>query len=204
MQLTRFGRHLSLAVRGSMSVSFLALAACATTGGGSLSTGPSVQFQMSGGAGQTSATINKDGAQGPSIDLGRYDDGATLRGTVSGQPLQMTVSGNSAKGSWGNQPMSVEVQEVPGQLKMNGLVAGQLSNWSATKEVIEGKIANIAKAAGTYAGEEYILKAIADGKARIASLENQVNVAYTQVGGYQNTVEEMKKMLSYVRTALEK
>ncbi len=140
MQLTHFGRHLSLAVRGSMSVSFLVLAACATTGGGSLSTGPSVQFQMSGGAGQTSATINKDGAQGPSIDLGRYDDGATLRGTVSGQPLQMTVSGNSAKGSWGNQPMSVEVQETPGQLKMNGLVAGQLSNWSATKEVIEGKI----------------------------------------------------------------
>ena len=140
MQLTRFGRHLSLAVRGSMSVSFLVLAACATTGGGSLSTGPSVQFQMNGGAGQTSATINKDGAQGPSIDLGRYDDGATLRGTVSGQPLQMTVSGNSAKGSWGNQPMSVEVQETPGMLKMNGLVAGQLSNWSATKEVIEGKI----------------------------------------------------------------
>jgi hypothetical protein len=140
MQLTRFGRHLSLALRGSMSVSFVALAACATTGGGSLSTGPSVNFQMSGGAGQTSAVINKDGAQGPSIDLGRYDDGATLRGTVSGQPLQMTVSGNSAKGQWGSQPITVEVQETPGMLKMNGLVAGQLSNWTATKEVIEGKI----------------------------------------------------------------
>ncbi len=140
MQLTRFGRHLSLALRGSMSVSFVALAACATTGGGSLSTGPSVQFQMSGGAGQTSAVINKDGAQGPSIDLGRYDDGATLRGTVSGQPLQMKVSGNSAKGQWGNQPISVQVEETPGTLKMNGLVAGQLSNWTATKEVIEGKI----------------------------------------------------------------
>jgi len=139
MQLTRFRRHLSLAVRGSTSVSFIALAACATTGGGSLSTGPTMQFEMSGGT-QTSAVITKDGAQGPSIDLGRYDDGATLRGTVSGQPLQMTVSGNTARGQWGSQPISVEVQESPGLLKMNGLVAGQLSNWSATKEVIEGKI----------------------------------------------------------------
>ncbi|MGZ6071855.1 MAG: hypothetical protein ACXWK8_11615, partial [Myxococcaceae bacterium] len=65
---------------------------------------------------------------------------ATLRGTVSGQPLQMTVSGNSAKGQWGNQPISVQVEETPGMLKMNGLVAGQLSSWTATKEVIEGKI----------------------------------------------------------------
>lgn len=156
MQLTRFGRCLSLVVRGSMSVSFVALAACATTGGASLSTGPSVQFQMSGGAGQTSATINKDGAQGPSIDLGRYDDGATLRGTVSGQPLQMTVSGNTAKGQWGNQPISVEVEPTPGMLKMNGLVAGQLSNWTATKEVIEGKIGvcayQLARAGTTYQG----------------------------------------------------
>ena len=86
MQLSPLGRRLSLSVRSSMSVSFLALAACATTGGGSLSTGPSVNFQMTGGGGQTSAVITKDGAQGPSIDLGRYDDGATLRGTVAGQP----------------------------------------------------------------------------------------------------------------------
>ena len=140
MQLTRLGRRLSLAVRSSVSVSFIALAACATTGGGSLSTGPSVQFQLTGGSGQTSAVINKDGAQGPSIDLGRYDDGATLRGTVSGQPFQMSVTPTKGTGQWGSQPITVEVAETPGMLKMNGLVAGQLSNWSATKEVIEGKI----------------------------------------------------------------
>ena len=136
----RFAQHLPAAVRGSMSALFFVLVACATSSGSKLSTGPQLQFQMSGGAGQTSATINKDGAQGPSIDLGRYDDGATLRGTVSGQPFQMQVSGNSAKGQWGPGPITVQVEETADSLKMNGLVAGQLSNWSATKEVIEGKI----------------------------------------------------------------
>ena len=137
--LVRFAQHLPAAVRGSLSVLFLALVACATSGS-KLSTGPQEQFQMSGGAGQTSMVINKDGAQGPSIDLGRYDDGATLRGTVSGQPFQATVSGNKATGQWGPGPFTVEVEETGDSLKMNGLVAGQLSNWSATKEVIEGKI----------------------------------------------------------------
>ncbi len=137
--LVRFEQHLPAGVRASLSVLFLALVACATSGG-NLSTGPSEQFQISGGAGQTSAVINKDGAQGPSIDLGRYDDGATLRGTVSGQPLQMTVSGNKATGQWGQGPITVEVVESDKELKMSGLVAGQLSNWTATKELIQGKI----------------------------------------------------------------
>jgi hypothetical protein len=138
--LVRFEQHLPGAVRGSMSVLFLALVACATAGGGKISTGPQEQLQISGGAGQTSMVINKDGAQGPSIDLGRYDDGATLRGTVNGQPLQMTVSANKATGQWGQGPITVEVEETGNSLKMNGLVAGQLSNWTATKDVIEGKI----------------------------------------------------------------
>jgi hypothetical protein len=140
--LVRFEQLLLAALRRSSSLLFLVLAACATGSGSKLSTytGPVMNFQKTGGANQTSAVITPNGAQGPSIDLGRYDNGATLRGTVSGQPVDMTVSGNSAKGIWGQGPINVQVEETGDTLNMNGLVAGQLSNWSATKEVIQGKI----------------------------------------------------------------
>jgi hypothetical protein len=139
---SRFDQLLPAALRGSSAVLFLVLAACATSSASKLSTytGPAMNFQMTGGSAQKSAVITPNGAQGPSIDLGRYDNGATLRGTVSGQPVQMTVSGNGAKGIWGQGPINVQVEETSDTLKMNGLVAGQLSNWSATKEVIQGKI----------------------------------------------------------------
>ena len=140
--VARFEQLLPAALRGSSSVLFLVLTACATSSGSKLSTytGPAMNFQMTGGSTEKSAVITPNGAQGPSIDLGRYDNGATLRGTVSGQPVQMTVSGNGAKGIWGQGPINVQVEETSDTLKMNGLVAGQLSNWSATKEVIQGKI----------------------------------------------------------------
>ena len=139
---SRFDLLLPAALRGSSSALFVVLVACATDSGSKLSTytGPVMNFQKTGGANQTSAVITPNGAQGPSIDLGRYDNGATLRGTVSGQPVDMTVSGNSAKGIWGQGPINVQVEETGDTLNMNGLVAGQLSNWSATKEVIQGKI----------------------------------------------------------------
>ena len=139
---SRFDLLRPAALRGSSSALFLVLVACATGSGSKLSTytGPVMNFQKTGGANQTSAVITPNGAQGPSIDLGRYDNGATLRGTVSGQPVDMTVSGNSAKGIWGQGPINVQVEETGDTLNMNGLVAGQLSNWSATKEVIQGKI----------------------------------------------------------------
>ena len=95
---------------------------------------------MSGGAGQTSVVINKGGAQGPSIDLGRYDDGATLRGTVSGQPFQTARSrATRPRGNGGQGRSPWRSEETGDSLKMNGLVAGQLSNWSATKERHRGE-----------------------------------------------------------------
>ena len=130
-------RHLALA-----SVLFLAVA-CATTGKSKLQTtssGPEQRFSMVGSGIQTSALIDKTGAQGPEINVGRYDDGKTIRGTVNGRTIDMSVTGTRAQGVWGSGPINVDVDESGDQLKMNGLVAGRPSTWSASQEAIQGTI----------------------------------------------------------------
>jgi hypothetical protein len=83
----------------------LALAvACATTSTSKLQTtssGPEQRFSMVGSGFQTSALISKAGAQGPQIDVGRYDDGKTIRGKVDGKVIDMTVTGTHAQGILG-------------------------------------------------------------------------------------------------------
>jgi hypothetical protein len=130
-------RHLALA-----SVLLFAVA-CATTGNSKLQTsssGPEQRFTMVGSGIQTDALISKTGAQGPEINVGRYDDGKTIRGTVNGRTIDMSVTGTHAQGIWGAGPINVDVDESGDQLKMKGLVAGRPSTWSASKQAIQGTI----------------------------------------------------------------
>jgi hypothetical protein len=130
-------RHLALA-----SVLLLAVA-CATTGKSKLQTtssGPEQRFNMVGSGFQTNALISKAGAQGPEINVGRYDDGKTIRGTVNGKTIDISVTDTRAQGVWASGPINVSVDEQADQLKMNGLVAGRPSNWSASQEAIQGTI----------------------------------------------------------------
>ena len=130
-------RHLALA-----SVLLLAVA-CATTGKSKLQTtssGPEQRFNMVGAGIQTSALIAKTGAQGPEINVGRYDDGKTIRGTVNGKTIDMSVTGTHAQGIWGSGPINLDVDETGDQLKMTGLVAGRPSTWTASQEAIQGTI----------------------------------------------------------------
>lgn len=130
-------RHLALA-----SVLLLAVG-CATTGTSKLQTtssGPEQRFSMVGAGIQTTALISKSGAQGPEINVGRYDDGKTIRGTVNGKTIDMAVTGTHAQGIWGSGPINLDVDESGDSLKMNGLVAGRPSTWSASHEAIQGTI----------------------------------------------------------------
>jgi hypothetical protein len=130
-------RHLALA-----SVVLLAVG-CATTGKSKLQTtssGPEQRFNMVGAGIQTSALIAKTGAQGPEINVGRYDDGKTIRGTVNGKTIDMSVTGTHAQGIWGSGPINLDVDETGDQLKMTGLVAGRPSTWTASQEAIQGTI----------------------------------------------------------------
>src|SRR4029078_5749802 len=80
------------------------------------------------------------GAQGPEINVGRDDDGKTIRGTVNGKTIDMSVTGTHAQGIWGSGPISLDVDETGDQLKMTGLVAGRPSTWTASQEAIQGTI----------------------------------------------------------------
>ena len=130
------GRGLGLAL-------LLVAAACASAPKPTLQTatpGPEQRFTMSGSGFQTSALISREGAQGPQIDLGRYEDGKAIRGKASGQVINLSVSGSRAQGTWGPGPLTLDVAQDDGQLRMNGLVAGRTSSWTASGERIEGKI----------------------------------------------------------------
>ena len=130
-------RHLAL-------VSVVVLAAgCATSSQSKVHTmpaGPEQRYSMVGSGLQTTALISKAGAQGPEIDVGRYDDGKTIRGKVDNRVIDMTITSNRASGIWGSGPINLTVDEEGDQLKMNGLVAGRPSTWSASNEAIQGTI----------------------------------------------------------------
>jgi hypothetical protein len=82
---------------------------CASAGKPKLQTaasGPEQRFTMTGSGFQTSAVISKEGAQGPQIAVGRYDDGKAIRGKASGQVIDLTVSGTRAQGIWGPGPLT--------------------------------------------------------------------------------------------------
>ncbi len=121
----------------------LVASSCASTGKPVLQTassGPEQRFTMVGSGFQTTALISKQGAQGPQTDVGRYDDGKTIRGTANGQIIDMSVTGTRASGIWGPGPINLEVAQQGDQLRMNGLVAGRPSSWTASTEAVQGNI----------------------------------------------------------------
>jgi hypothetical protein len=137
----------------------LVAAACASAGKPKLQTaasGPEQRFSMTGSGFQTTALITPQSAQGPQVDLGRYEDGKAIRGKVSGQPLDLTVSEGSAQGSWGSGPLSINVAESADELKVTGLIAGRPSNFTASRERIEGTIGfcayDLKRSGETYVG----------------------------------------------------
>jgi len=121
----------------------LVAAACATTGGSKLQTtsGPEQRFSMVGNGFETTAIISKDGAQGPSVDLGRYDNGSTIRGTVNNRPFQRSVdqAGGTARGQASQGPITLNVSEANDQFTCTGLV-GRPSNVTISREKINGTI----------------------------------------------------------------
>src|SRR5215831_813578 len=141
-----------------LSVCLLAVA-CATTGAGKLQTtsGPEQRFSMVGGGIETTALITRDGAQGPDINIGRYDDGATIRGTLLQRPFQLSVdqAAGSATGQAGMGPITINATEEGNQLKCTGLILGRPSTITASKERIEGTVGFCAYDLGR-SGESYV------------------------------------------------
>ncbi len=144
----------------SLAILAVVFAGCATTSSSKVSTssGPEQRFSMTGGGRETTALITKDGAQGPQIDLGRYDNGSTLRGKVLNQSFQLSVdeAKGTATGQWGPGPISVNVTDEGDQLKATGLIAGRPSNFTVSHERITGTIGlcayDLARSGDAYGG----------------------------------------------------
>jgi hypothetical protein len=142
----------------AFSVCFLA-AGCATSGAAKLqtTTGPEQRFSMVGNGFETTAIISKDGAQGPSVDLGRYDNGSTIRGTVRNRPFQLSVdqSAGTVTGQGSQGPITLNVSEANDQFTCTGLV-GRPSNITISREKINGTIGlcsyELARSGEVYSG----------------------------------------------------
>lgn len=141
-------------------LALLVAVACATTGSTHLQTtsGPEQRFSMVGNGFQTTAIISKDGAQGPDVDVGRYDNGATIRGTLRGRPFQLSIdqAAGTATGQAGMGPISVNSAEEGPNLKCSGLILGRPSTVTASKERIQGTVGycayDLARSGETYVG----------------------------------------------------
>jgi len=141
---------LSLAIAGT----FLAVAAgCAHVGG---NPSPGSAFSLSGSGFETTAEVTANGAVGPQIDVGRYDDGKTFRGTAFGRPVDLSASGESVRGTFGITPFELDVTDSgPKAFRVTGLIAGVPSTFSADPEQIEGTIGHCSYDL-RWAGQSYL------------------------------------------------
>jgi hypothetical protein len=150
-------RHLALA----SCFALLGVLGCASSSKAKLQTtssAPEQRFSMVGNGFETTAVISKDGAQGPSVDVGRYDDGGTLRGTLRGRPFQLSIdqAGGKATGQGGEGPITLNALEEGDQLKCTGLVTGRPSTLTASVERSNGTFGlcsfDIARSGESYVG----------------------------------------------------
>jgi hypothetical protein len=140
----------------------LAGAGCATATAGKPKVHPAAaaseqQFSLTGGGLQTTAVITPQGAQGPQVDLGRYEGGKAIRGTAFGRTVDLSLTDTGASGIWGQGPLTLNVTEPsPEEMKATGIVAGQPSNFTASPERINGTIGpcsyDLARSGESYVG----------------------------------------------------
>jgi hypothetical protein len=139
----------------------LAGAGCATSTGGKSKVHPAAgapeqQFSISGAGFQTTALISPQGAQGPELNLGRYDGGKTIRGSAFGRTVDLSLTETGASGIWGQGPLNFNVTEpTPEEIKVTGLIAGKPSNFTVSPERINGTIGLCSYDLGR-SGESYV------------------------------------------------
>jgi len=114
------------------------------------------EFALWGSGFETTAQVNGDGAQGPQVDVGRYDDGATFRGTAFGRPVDVSVTADTVRGEWGSTPLNLEVtSRTPHDFQVTGEVAGVPSTFSFDPERIQGTIGRCAYDL-SWSGKSYV------------------------------------------------
>ena len=105
----------------------------------------SQEFALWGSGFETTARVNADGATGPQVDIGRYDDGATFRGTAFGRPVDVSVTADTVRGEWGSTPLNLEVvTRNPRDFQVTGEIAGVPSTFSFDVDRIQGTIGHCA------------------------------------------------------------
>jgi hypothetical protein len=96
---------------------------------------------MVGNGWETTAVISPSGAQGPNINVGRFDGGAAIRGTINNAPFQLAVdqAAGTANGQTGWGPLSMNATEEGDTLKCNGLI-GRPGTITISQQAINGNV----------------------------------------------------------------
>ena len=116
----------------------------------------SQQFALWGSGFETTARVNADGATGPQVDIGRYDDGATFRGSAFGRPVDISVTADTVRGEWRSTPLNLEVTtRNPRDFQVTGEIAGVPSTFSLDPERIQGTIGHCVYDLG-WSGNSYV------------------------------------------------
>ena len=79
------------------------------------------------------ALITEQGIQGPAHNLGRYDNGTTIRGKAYGKDVSITLADSTAEGIVGRSPFNMQVTRTPEGVTANGLIGGVPSTFTFSK-----------------------------------------------------------------------
>jgi len=149
----------------------LAIVGCATSSSSNAklqtSNEPQQRFRMLGNGWETSAVISPGGAQGPNINVGRFDNGAAIRGTINNQPFQLAVdqAAGTANGQTGWGPLSMTATEEGNSLKCNGLI-GRPGTITISPESLNGNVGvcayDMARQGESYVGSRSCGRGIAN------------------------------------------
>jgi hypothetical protein len=134
-------RHAALVVVSALC--FIAACATSSSSNAKLQTtnDPQQRFRMVGNGWETTAVISANGAQGPNINVGRFDNGSAIRGTINNAPFQLAVdqAAGTATGQTGGGPLTMNATEEGDGIRCQGLV-GRPSNIVFSKERINGNV----------------------------------------------------------------
>jgi hypothetical protein len=96
------------------------------------------RFVLTGLARPVVALITQTGIQGPVHNLGRYDNGAAIRGTAYGKDVNITLGEASADGIVGRMPFNMQVTRTADGVTASGLILGAPSTFTFNKARING------------------------------------------------------------------
>lgn len=118
-------------------------------------TGDSAEYfvlRVPGGAAE--AKLSREGISGSDVQVNRFED--SLRGRAYGMTVELYWTEEEVKGTVGGSPVDLKVEQVENQLRIRGLYAGRMGNFTIQPGKLEGSLGGCTYTMQTQDGGTYV------------------------------------------------